>query len=198
MRQQHRQALARTARRNYPSFPNLRLLAGSRYITPRIRGGRAAMAMASLILSGLVAALWASRYEGSPSSVWLRRAPVQGTHLYASVDRGAVTFGVLTPPDGEGPISQEWQGFACRSGPAWHVDTEGVLVCIGNYHGLAVPLWSIFVVSLITAARLSSTCWRAADGNKNLCLTCGYDLRASATRCPECGTQMPEPRVPTW
>lgn len=54
---------------------------------------------------------------------------------------------------------------------------------------IAVPLWSIaaptglVVVGLTVGSTRARR--RAAD---NRCATCGYDLRGSAGRCPECGT----------
>ena len=49
---------------------------------------------------------------------------------------------------------------------------------------MLVPMADVLLASL--RAR------RAADrSRKGLCTTCGYDLRATAGRCPECGASMP-------
>ena len=59
-----------------------------------------------------------------------------------------------------------------------------------HFYGVLVPYW--FLV-LITGARPA---WAllARLRRRNvpaLCRTCGYDLRASTGRCPECGTAIP-------
>jgi len=50
--------------------------------------------------------------------------------------------------------------------------------------GMVLPFW--YVVRWVNARRRIRQ--RLAAG---LCLTCGYDLRASKERCPECGTAIP-------
>jgi hypothetical protein len=52
-----------------------------------------------------------------------------------------------------------------------------------------VPFWAVCVVAAAPAALLL---WRRhalrRRGRQGLCRTCGYDLRATPGRCPECGT----------
>jgi hypothetical protein len=57
---------------------------------------------------------------------------------------------------------------------------------------LLVPWWAFFTaivlqlgVGLWIHAWFARRRWRAL---RNLCLKCGYDLRATPERCPECGT----------
>ena len=57
-------------------------------------------------------------------------------------------------------------------------------------HGWGVPAWvGVAALALLPAARLAS--WRRHERrlkHLGLCPSCGYDLRATPDRCPECGT----------
>jgi len=70
------------------------------------------------------------------------------------------------------------QAFSSRWEPA--------AVCIGFVlMFLAVPATRI----ILTRLRYLPT--RAEMQPAGICPTCGYDLRATPERCPECGTQTP-------
>jgi hypothetical protein len=87
--------------------------------------------------------------------------------------------------DGRTETYFEWRGvdFASdtRRGPKVYV-----------YHWLAqVPLWPMVVLCMVGPTILE---WRYRVGlarlfraRRGLCAVCGYDLRASSGRCPECG-----------
>ena len=63
----------------------------------------------------------------------------------------------------------------------------------GSLWNLAVPYWFITAASLPAPAlwlRRLSRGRRRQD--RRLCVACGYDLRASRERCPECGTPIPQ------
>jgi hypothetical protein len=55
---------------------------------------------------------------------------------------------------------------------------------------LIVPYWAILFVSSVAPAVWVMK-WRVRQRrlNSSLCAVCGYDLRATPDRCPECGAQ---------
>jgi hypothetical protein len=63
-----------------------------------------------------------------------------------------------------------------------------------SFNTIDVPLWMLVLASAMPAV----LAWRArirARDRTGLCPTCGYDLRATPKRCPECGTVRSEGEV---
>jgi hypothetical protein len=80
------------------------------------------------------------------------------------------------------------------SGPSSVGNVGGATV---SYRTWWVPLWfltlllaSPLVISFVTSRPLRARRRRA----RGECVTCGYDLRSSPERCPECGTLVLSPR----
>src|SRR5262249_16983304 len=54
---------------------------------------------------------------------------------------------------------------------------------------IAVPLWVPTIARLyLPAAVVAGALRQGSRSRRHRCLTCGYDLRATPQRCPECGT----------
>ena len=57
---------------------------------------------------------------------------------------------------------------------------------------LTVPYWFLVVVLIAAAVRAGRSARRErAARRRGLCPSCGYDLRATPDRCPECGATAP-------
>lgn len=57
------------------------------------------------------------------------------------------------------------------------------------YRGVLFPLWCIWLLCTLPLGIRLLLIWRRDHSiHAGLCLRCGYDLRASHGRCPECGT----------
>ncbi|HQY88038.1 MAG TPA: hypothetical protein PK402_05225 [Tepidisphaeraceae bacterium] len=72
-----------------------------------------------------------------------------------------------------------------------HSDYRALLVS----YRVALPHWMLFAVLNIPlcgkAATIIMRRRRQRRSQMNLCMACGYDLRASNDLCPECGTTIP-------
>jgi hypothetical protein len=69
-----------------------------------------------------------------------------------------------------------------------------------NRYVANVPLFVIVLGLLVLPLVWMPWAWRRVQREKRqragLCPKCGYDLRASPERCPECGTQPTRPNSP--
>jgi hypothetical protein len=91
------------------------------------------------------------------------------------------------PPEGLDLIDRStfWRriGFGFRStGAASEYGAESSWI-------IATPAWLILIVSLLMPLqRVFSFISRHRRKRRRLCVHCGYDVRATPDRCPECGT----------
>ena len=60
-----------------------------------------------------------------------------------------------------------------------------VTVWRGGLDGVATIVLGVLVIRVVSRIPLDRAEWRRQQG---LCPRCGYDLRATPDRCPECGT----------
>jgi hypothetical protein len=139
--------------------------------------------LSSLLLAALTILLWARSYRPvGPSEADSLNFTHSDPYWWASSNPGGLTFCHQTGKDWDSPTAKV-QFLGLEYAGSWVGES-----CLVN---LFVPYWMILAPLLILpAARLRAgvhdqQCRRRA--RRGLCGICGYDLRGSHNRCPECG-----------
>jgi hypothetical protein len=133
---------------------------------------------------------------------------VRAAELWRRARRGQflrqVTYTVPPAPPGAGPGATA-AAVATNSPPVVSsfagvvTITEPAPPGFSTYRLIAIPLlYFAALLAIAPAGWLVATVSRRRRSRAGCCTRCGYDLRASPDRCPECGTPAPGPgtRVP--
>ena len=93
-------------------------------------------------------------------------------------------------------FTSSFLGFELLSGPTPPVPATvgrfGSAYRSGEYRILSISYAWLFVLAAFLSAGAIYLLRRSAIRSRdNLCKSCGYDLRASTDRCPECGAPVP-------
>jgi len=161
-----------------------------RCLLPRTLRIAAALSSAACLVS--VALFWRSIYVGD--EVRTNITTNDRCLAFSSAHGRVLIFGAHVFPDGdgwsyenwsEGPIKHwrwQWLWFTWRDESRF----SGTGSIFSN-PVLGVPYWACTIVFGALPARQLMAWRRRIRRPTGVCSSCGYDLRASLGRCPECG-----------
>jgi hypothetical protein len=108
-----------------------------------------------------------------------------------------VRFGMGAPMNyGQGFVASKFSLIKSSTGLEMLARRHGTLVpgLFLESYGVRCPVWSLFVLTAILPSLRFIAIRRRREEHRirnGLCHHCGYDLRATPKRCPECGTIPP-------
>ena len=158
-----------------------------------------ALSVLSLLLCVATLGLWGRSCFGRDLAFF----GVGGWFFEATVHLGRIEFFVLGPrarnasPTWERDRDPAWQGPVFALGAdhgTWRTLGWGYggrdYAPYGAYRALIMPHWSLALLfAILPALYLRSTIRSRRRRRIGHCPRCGYDLRATPERCPECGTE---------
>ena len=188
-----------------------------------LRISRATITVICFGLAIAVLALWIRSYffQDAIARITRNRSTLSSSFASVFTERGRCKFsfcrrtfdaqegfdendGFLIPPRSpRWPVG--WSYGAAdfvNSGPWFSIEThDWASTPVSYYPGrysytwVALPLWLFLSIFLVLPLRWAIRRIRHARDAENHCGECGYDLRASPERCPECGTEIKEKNV---
>jgi hypothetical protein len=161
------------------------------------------LTLTSLLLCGAVLVLWVRSYRACDALVRPARA---GDRLCVTSEFGVLVLEWEGPLRGavlpgweyfQSPLPRRWpvrtgmMGFETYRGRVTHF----VRLPPSTLKGVVVPHWAVALALAALPARWVLRLSRARLARRRrdagLCRACGYDLRATADKCPECGHAPP-------
>lgn len=162
----------------------------------------------SLLLCVAIVVLWVRSYWAE--DIVEHCTPQQGSVGYwgvvAASDNGSVAVGNFGSPDPQQPGGWSLAGLRYTRFRAVYgvtVFKPGTTLlgfgCRYVFNSprvylrqIILPHWVfVLVIAALPVLWINSHLRRRRRRKQGLCLVCGYDLRASKERCPECGTAIP-------
>ncbi len=153
--------------------------------------------VSSLLIFVLLGALWVRSYWYLDEATYVVPRPAEADTLRWSVDSspGVLSLGYLDSPD-IAPLAG--LDFRTRHAALTATGRWG----FGYLHRspvfgvvlwrLEFPHWApMLAAAVLPAVGITRARRRQRRKRLGLCLKCGYDLRGSKERCPECGTAIP-------
>lgn len=175
-------------------------------------GSSALLSTVSLTLAVAATAMWVRSHDTEDEHRYISEVAGQDTYLYVISYPGQLAIKVTPeyppePPDQSGATDWRWcreyeqrdrlfsggrssyqmAGIGIEAGEDVLFDYFGTEVTCRGY-AVAVPYLGLALVfSVLPARYLVRHVRRRYRRANSLCVECGYDLRASSGRCPECG-----------
>ena len=114
-------------------------------------------------------------FESATFASWMKKF---GWH-WRSDQREPITYAAAAPPT------------------HWGFDYEANRNQFGRSARFVFPAWlAVTFLALLPMTRLALSIRRRRHGREGRCRKCGYDLRATPDRCPECGAAAPPKPTP--
>jgi hypothetical protein len=163
------------------------------------------LSVLSLLLCLATIGLWVRSYKYSDTlyymrsvfRIWaiqsLRGQIAVGTNFLIPSDPRSERIGLDVEDARQCSTVQEHShGFRYIAPVGWLCGFGFAFVNLHNrivYHAVGIPHWFLAVLLAVLPALYLRTILRSRKRDrKGLCPVCGYDLRATPDRCPECGT----------
>ena len=156
------------------------------------------LAVLLLLVCVAVVVMWMRSYQQSEKVAF--NLPVGGLGVYSSAGGLRITAHIPgNNPYGEAEPWIEWHAMAGKAYPntelnplhQWHVMKYGFgldhgFVAWWEYWGIVLPHWAVVIANLLIIGTILRR-YRLHRSIPGICAACGYDLRATPERCPECG-----------
>jgi hypothetical protein len=141
----------------------------------------------SLVLCAATISLWTSDYEYLDYITWPDEPVTRVRFVASSYDR-TLYLGIITPQQDNPEVSRRKWGFAYIHTRA-STPAARRIRRIGNVRMVGGPLWVfVLMTAVLPAWHVIAAHHARRLSKRGLCASCGYDLRATPERCPECGT----------
>jgi hypothetical protein len=128
---------------------------------------------------------WALMSQGGSLGLIGRLYEMEGVSEWPENGR-YFSFGGTSPRCPFSSLNKGWSGFwfYCHRRALHPDDASDASVILGRQ--VTVPMWFLCAgLGILPAMKLKRLLRRPV--NTGLCLACGYDLRTTPDRCPECG-----------